>query len=88
MNNYIFCSLTLGFYDKDLNAKIKGKFGPNPYFWQISMVVNIAHYKKDVFIIARTNIEKNLIYQSHSEVIEGIIFVISLIIAFVEDQTK
>ncbi len=76
------------FHNKDISAKIKAKFGLNPYSWQVNIIANIVHYKKDVFIIAGTNARKNLTYQSLFEVTEGIILVISPIIALIEDQMQ
>lgn len=50
------------------------------------MVANIIHYKKDVFVITKTNIGRSLTYQSIPKVTRGIFWVISLTIAFMEDQ--
>lgn len=86
VSNYVPSSLTLGFHNKDITAKIKAKFGLDPHPWQVSVVVDIAHYKKDVFVIAGTNAGKSLTYQSRLKVTGGIVLVISPTIAFIKDQ--
>lgn len=58
MSNYTDSLLTRGFYNKDISAKIKAIFSLNPHFWLVCLVTGIAHYKKNVFVIARTNIKK------------------------------
>lgn len=86
MSNYIPSLLTPRFYDKNISTKIKAKFGLDLYFWQVNMVINIAHYKKDVFVIIETNAGKSQTYQSLFEVTKGIVLIICLIIAFIKDQ--
>lgn len=49
------------------------------------MVANLIHYKKNVFVIAGTNIGKNLTYQSIFDIIKDIILVIFLTITLIED---
>lgn len=66
--------------------KIKAKFSIEPFSWQVSVVVDIAQHKKDVFIITSTNASKSLTYQSISEAIGSIILVISPLIALIKDQ--
>lgn len=66
--------------------KIKAKFGSAPFFWQASAIFDLTYQKKDVFVITGTNTRKNLAYQAILEVTEGIILVISPIIALIEDQ--
>lgn len=87
VSNYALSSLIPRFHNKDISAKIKAQFGPEAYLWQISVVTNISHYIKDVFVIAGTNTKKSLTYQSISEITGGIVLVISLTIAFIEDET-
>lgn len=86
MSNYAFNSLTPRFYDKVINAKIKAKFGLESHPWQVSIVANITHYKRDVFVISNTNTEKSLTYQSTPKVTGRIVLVISPIIALMKDQ--
>ena len=52
------------------------------------MVVDIAQHKKDVFVIAGSNAGKSLTYQSIPKVTGGIVLVISLTIALMEDQQQ
>lgn len=85
MSNYIPSLLTSRFYDKDINIKIKAKFGLNPYSGQVSVIANITHYKKDIFGIVRTNTRKKLTNQLLSEITGDNIFVISSTIAFMKD---
>ena len=87
VSNYALSLLTPRFYDKDISAKIKAKFNLKTYFWQVSVVVNIIYYKKDIFVIADINVRKNLTYRSISKITRGIVLVISLTIALIEDQT-
>lgn len=79
--------MTLRFYNRNISAKVKAKFGLESHSWQITVVTNITHYKKDVFVIASTNAGKNLTYQSIFKITEDIILVISPIITLIEDQT-
>ena len=72
----------------DIRVKIKDKFGFEPFPWQVSVVIDIAQHKKDVFIIAGTNAGKSLTYQSIPEVTGGIVLVISPTIALMEDQQQ
>lgn len=69
VSNYTLSLLITEFYDKDIITKIKAKFGLEPYLWQINVVTNINHHKKNVFIIADTNVGKSLTYQSIPEII-------------------
>lgn len=87
MSNYTLILLTLRFYNKNISAKIKAKFDLEPHLWLINVVVNIIYYKKNVFGIASTNTGKNLSYKSISNIIRGIVLVISPIIVFMMDQT-
>lgn len=82
MSNYALSSLTPKFLNKDINVKIKARIGLEPYYWQISVIVNIIHYNKDVFIIIGTNAGT---YQSISKITEGIILVISLTIILIKN---
>lgn len=62
VSNYTYILLILGFYNKNISAKIKAKFGLKSHSWQISMIANITYYKKDIFVIASINVGKNLTY--------------------------
>ena len=88
MSNYALSSWTPRFHDKDISAKLKARFGFKPYLWQVSVVTNITHDKKDVFVIASTNAGKSLAYQSIPEVTEGIVLVIFPTIALMKDETQ
>lgn len=88
MSNYALSLLTLGFYSKDISAKIKAKFDLESYFWLINMITEITYYKKDVFVIADINIIKSLIYQLIPEITMSIILVISPNITFIENQMQ
>lgn len=69
----------------NVRDKIKAKFGFAPITWQASAIVDLIYQKKDIFVIAGTNAGKSLTYQAILEVIRGIILVISLTIALMED---
>ena len=83
-------SQNYGFIHKfnNIKVKIKDKFGFEPFFWQVSVVIDIAQYKKDVFVITGTNAGKSLTYQSIPEVTGGIGLVIFPTIALMEDQQQ
>lgn len=66
--------------------KIEAKFGFAPFLWQASAIFDLIYQKKDVFVITGTNARKSLAYQAILEVTEGIILIISPIIALIEDQ--
>lgn len=51
----------------------------------VSMIANIAHYKKNVFVIAETNVRNNLTDQSILKVTRGIMLRICLTIALMKD---
>lgn len=88
VSNYALSLLIIKFHDKDISIKIKAKFGLKPHLQQISMVVNITHYKKNVFVIADIDTGKSLTYQSILKITRGIDLVISPTIAFMKDQTQ
>lgn len=85
MSNNALGSLARGFYDKDISTKIKAKFGSDVHLWQISVITNIAHYKKNIFVIAGTNARESLTYQFISKTTRSIILVISLTIILMKD---
>lgn len=62
VSNYIPSLLTLRFYNKDINAKIKVKCDLDLHLWYINMIADIAYFKKDVFIIVKINAGKSLTY--------------------------
>lgn len=88
VDNYALSLLTPKFHDNDIKAKIKAKFGPKSQPWQLSIVGNITHNKKDVFIFSSTNTKKSLTYKSISEIIRGIFLENFLTIAFIDDQMQ
>ncbi len=51
-------------------------------------MVDLTHQKRDVFVIAGTNVGKSLTYQAIPEVTGGIVLVISPTIALMEDQQQ
>lgn len=85
MSNNTLGSLARGFYNKDISIKIKAKFGSDIYLWQISVITNIAHYKKNIFVIAGTNTRESLTYQFFFKTNRSIILVISLTIILMKD---
>ena len=56
--------------------------------WQISVLVDIVHKKRDIYTIANTNASKSLVYQAIPVVTGGLILVISPTITFIEDQIR
>lgn len=51
---------TLAFHN--VMDKIKTKFGFVFFFWQANAIINLTYQKKDVFVIAGTNIKNSLTY--------------------------
>lgn len=62
MSNNTLGSFAWGFYDKDISTNIKAKFGSDIHLWQISVITNIAYYKKNIFVIVETNARESLTY--------------------------
>ena len=56
--------------------------------WQVSVLVDITHKKRDVCAIASTNAGKSLVYQAIPVVTGGSVLVISPTIALMEDQVR
>lgn len=56
--------------------------------WQVNVLIDITHNKRDVYVIASTNIGMSLVYQAIPIVTRGLVFVISSIIAPMEDQVR
>ncbi len=67
---------------------INGRFGLKARSWQVSVMVDITHKKRDVCAIASTNAGKCLVYQAIPVVTGGSVLVISLTIALMEDQVR
>lgn len=66
--------------------KIKAIFDLKTFPWQVSVVIDIAQYKKEIFVIAGTNARKNLTYQSIFKTTGSIILIIFLTIALIKNQ--
>lgn len=60
-------------------------FRLNARLWQVSVLVNIMHKKKNVYVIASTNASKSLVYQAILIVTKVSILIILPAITLMED---
>lgn len=67
---------------------INKQFDLRARFWQVNIVVDITLKKRDVYGIASTNADKNLVYQAIPVITEGFVLVILPTITLIENQVR